>query len=349
MTIASYSPNSLILNPDIFQMHVSPYISSSELLDFSESDFEQFEYLKDDSFWKKLYIEHFKNKGTYGANNIRNKEFKEEYKKTLEKLTDFFNHIWSNHEGYGFKFLLFFNNYHKRPSKPRLILPLTLNGNIDPIPFQSELLSIFFIDMVHYGFSHMVPLNNILAWLEKSDALQNRYHIEWAFFYAAKEDNIDILNWLKKNPKFDEISNEAISEAFIWAAKKTNIDTLNWLKESSKFDKISNDAISEAFIWAAKKTNIDTLNWLKESSKFDKISNDAISEAFIWAAKDMNINMLNWLKDKSNRFHEISSNTINIAFDFAIRKGHIKVFDWIKESQGCYKWKIIKNRYCLCE
>ena len=108
------------------------------------------------------------------------------------------------------------------------------------------------------------------------------YHVvEW----AAKNGNLDILKWLKRNGcPWNE-------DTFTAAATHGNLENMKWLKKNGCHWK------ENTFYGAVENGNIENMAWLKENNCPCK------GTTFYLAVKGGNIETINWLKDNGCPTH----------------------------------------------
>ena len=139
---------------------------------------------------------------------------------------------------------------------------------------------------------------------------------------AAKNGNIEILNWLKNNGHDLNFSENAI----FYASRNGYVEILNWFKNNNyQFKKFYANGV----LWASVGGKINVLEWFKNIGHKFKNNKNAI----IYASKYGHVQVLDWFK---NYGYEL-----NFSVDIiknACLNGHIQVLEWFLKSGYEFKY-----------
>jgi hypothetical protein len=149
-----------------------------------------------------------------------------------------------------------------------------------------------------------------------------------ACIIVEKTNNIDLLNWLKKNNC--PFSYLAYPNSII------NHNLLEWLKNNNcPFDKNILGFVIKRLSKCKKNFINKTLKWFKDNgSPFGE-------NTFDYAINSGNFEIIQWLKDNGCPFGEIT-------FTKAIKLNNIKILEWLKDNGCKFDNKTFKEAYFKC-
>ena len=160
-----------------------------------------------------------------------------------------------------------------------------------------------------------------------------------AFTWAADENHLNVLNWLKKQEpnQLDAMIRADDYAVFRRAASGGHLDTLQWLAEQvpGKLDSMIGAKEYGAFQKAAGKGRLATLQWLAEKvpGELDAMIRAKEYGAFQNAAGKGRLATLQWLAEKvPGELDAMIRADDYYAFRRAAAGGHLDILQWLAEQ-----------------